>query len=113
MLCIICQFHLKAVLRLQHRQNNAFLTSILSPKTSPADWKLSSAPSGSKKATSIPASAALLHDVSSVVPREFAKSVITVNYGPVHNLGVPQQKTGFCKDKEQKRGRALVSGKVL
>lgn len=41
-----------------------------------------------------PAGAALLHDFSSVVARELAESIVTVDNGPIHNLGVPQNKIG-------------------
>ncbi len=40
-----------------------------------------------------PARAAFLHDLCSVVSRQLAEAVITINYRPVHNLSVPQQET--------------------
>lgn len=38
-----------------------------------------------------PACAAFLHDLGSVVSRQLTEAVITVNYGPVHNLSVSKQ----------------------
>lgn len=40
-----------------------------------------------------PACAAFLHDLCSVVSRQLAEAVITVNYGPVNNLSVSKQET--------------------
>lgn len=41
------------------------------------------------------ACAALVHDFSSVVPRQLAETVIAVNNRPVHNLRISQQETGL------------------
>lgn len=41
------------------------------------------------------ACAALVHDFSSVVPRELAETIVAVNNRPVHNLGISQQETGL------------------
>lgn len=41
------------------------------------------------------ARAAPVHDLSSVVSRQLAESIIAVHNWPIHNLCIPQQKTGF------------------
>lgn len=46
------------------------------------------------RARQVPASAALLHDLGPVVARQFAEAVVAVDDGPVHDLGVPQNKVG-------------------
>ncbi len=44
----------------------------------------------------IPACAAFLHDLSTVVAGQLAKSIITVNDGPVYDLGISQHKVCVC-----------------
>lgn len=43
----------------------------------------------------LPARAALLHHLSPVEARQFAESVIAVNYRPLHDLGVSQEEAGL------------------
>ena len=44
----------------------------------------------------IPASAALLHDLSTMVARQLAEAIVTVDDGPVYDLSVSQNKVGVC-----------------
>lgn len=48
-----------------------------------------------KKIRSLPACAALLHDLGPVEARQLAESVIAVNYRPLHDLGVSQEEAGL------------------
>lgn len=45
-----------------------------------------------------PASAALLHDFSTMVTRQLAESIIAVDNRPIHNLGIAQNKIGVCQE---------------
>lgn len=45
-----------------------------------------------------PASAALLHDFSTMVTRQLAESIIAVDNRPIHNLGITQNKICVCQD---------------
>lgn len=54
----------------------------------------------------LPAGAALLHDLSTVVSRQFAESIVTVDNGPVHDLSITQHKiciyyNNYWKEKER------------
>lgn len=40
----------------------------------------------------VPACAALLHDLRSMVTRELAEAIVAVDDWPVHNLSIPQHK---------------------
>lgn len=48
----------------------------------------------------LPACAALLHNFGPVETRQFAESVIAVNYRPLHDLGVSQEEAGLWKKEE-------------
>lgn len=52
-----------------------------------------------------PARAALLHDLCSVISWQLAEAVITVDHGPLHDLSVPQQKTGIWARNRRQTGR--------
>lgn len=47
----------------------------------------------------LPAGAALVHHLSTVVSRQFAESIITVDDGPVHNLSISQHKVCIFESK--------------
>lgn len=47
---------------------------------------------------SLPASAALLHNLRPGEPWELAEFVITVNYRPLHDLGIPQDEAGLWRE---------------
>lgn len=49
---------------------------------------------------SLPAGAALLHDLCPVEARQLAESVIAVNHRPLHDLGVSQEEAGLCGEEE-------------
>lgn len=44
----------------------------------------------------LPASAAFLHDFSTVVAGKLTEAIIAVNDGPVYDLSVPQHKVSVC-----------------
>lgn len=43
----------------------------------------------------VPAGAALLHDLGSMVTRQFAEAIVAVDNRPVHYLSVPQHEIGI------------------
>lgn len=45
--------------------------------------------------TVVPARAALLHDLGSVVTGQFAEAIVAVDDRPVHDLSVPQYEVGI------------------
>lgn len=51
----------------------------------------------------LPAGAAFLHHLCSVVPGQLAETIVAVDDGPVHNLGVSQDKVGICLDGNKKK----------
>lgn len=48
--------------------------------------------------TLLPASAALLHDLGTMVAGQLTKAIIAVDDGPVYDLSVPQHKVCVCKE---------------
>lgn len=54
---------------------------------------------------SLPAGAALLHHLCSVVARQLAEAIVAVDDGPVHDLSVSQNKVGVCTEAKQGEDR--------
>lgn len=49
-----------------------------------------------KSVLKIPAGAAFLHNFCSVISWQLAKSIIAVDNGPIHYLGITQDKISIC-----------------
>lgn len=58
----------------------------------------------------LPAGAALLHHLRSVVARQLAEAIVAVDDGPVHDLSVSQDKVGVCTEAKQGEGRGGEGG---
>lgn len=50
------------------------------------------------------ARAAPVHDLSSVVTRQLAESIVAVHDRPLQDLCISQQEAGFCRKEKQMRG---------
>lgn len=59
----------------------------------------------------LPAGAAFLHHLCSVVPGQLAETIVAVDDGPVHNLGISQDKVGVCLDRNKKK-RKKKNGQI-
>lgn len=56
---------------------------------------------------SLPAGAALLHHLCSVVARQLAEAIVAVDDGPVHDLSISQNKVGVCTEAKQGEDRGV------
>lgn len=56
----------------------------------------------------LPAGAAFLHDLRSVVARQFAEPIVAVDNGPIHYLSISKDKVGIClKPKGKEKAKYL------
>lgn len=76
---------------LPHKQKHS---DIIHPITE-RDQNLSAVPLGEEQP--VPARAALVHDLGSVISGELAESIVAVNNRPLHDLRISQQETGFLE----------------
>lgn len=51
----------------------------------------------------LPAGAAFLHHLCSVVPRQLAETIVAVDNGPVNYLSISQDKVGICLKVNRKK----------
>lgn len=77
-------------------QNRARSESELTPSCPPTPPPPTPEPPCHKISLRLPAGAALLHHLGSVVARQLAEAIVAVDDGPVHYLSVSQNKVGVC-----------------
>lgn len=64
-----------------------------------------------EKVLLLPAGAAFLHHLCSVVPGQLAEAIVAVDDGPVHNLGISQHKVGVCLTVNKRKERKTTTNK--